>query len=47
MSRHLLWWALGASQVAAAKRDLLYRASDGRLPAGRVLLAAWSSRRQA
>lgn len=47
VSRRLLWWATGASRVAAAKRSLLYRASDGRLPGGRVLLAAWSGRPRA
>ncbi len=46
VSRPMLWWALGASGVAAAKRSLLYRASDGRLPVGRTLLALWSRRAQ-
>ena len=44
VSRPLLGWALGVSSLAAVKRTLLYRAADGRLPAGRVLLAAWSRR---
>ncbi len=44
VSRPQLCWALGASRVAAAKRSLLYRASDGRLPGGRALLNAWSAR---
>lgn len=47
VSRRLLWWALGASRVAAAKRGLLYRASDGRLPGGRAMLTVWSGRIQA
>lgn len=47
VSRPLLGRGLGASRVAAAKRTLLYRASDGRLPLGRTLLGAWSRRCQA